>query len=430
MNRLELLVDRDGPLTRAAVLADGRLTDLHIDHAGRPSLLGAVILGRVERIVTALNGAFIDLGGGLSGLLPASDVRRPIQDHDDFPATRSRPGIKQGGKPGAKPVPIGTLLRAGQPVAVQVKADAAGAKGPSLTMDITLPGRFLVHAPLGRDIAVSKRLGSGPERAALARRVEELATGSGWIVRAGAATASDALLAAESEALHLQWRAIRDDARAGTAPRLLHAGPDAPTRALIEQGAAAPDSILVDDPAPPGLPGLVGPGDGPLLAGLRAWCGRAAPDLLPRLAAHKLQHTPPPEAAQRLFDLRDLDGAIAGLLDPRVPLPHGASLVIERTEALTVVDVNAGERGNPLDVNLDAAAEIARQLRLRNVGGIVVVDFVNMRGRGDAERVLAALSHAVDSDPVQTQVYGMSKLGLVELTRARRGTPLAALLRP
>ena len=104
--------------------------------------------------------------------------------------------------------------------------------------------------------------------------------------------------------------------------------------------------------------------------------------------------------------------------------------MIERTEALTVVDVNAGERGNPLDVNLDAAAEIARQLRLRNVGGIVVVDFVNMRSRGDAERVLAALSQAVESDPVQTQVYGMSKLGLVELTRARRGTPLAALLRP
>ncbi|WP_395457666.1 ribonuclease E/G (plasmid) [Azospirillum melinis] len=419
MSRLELLVDRDGPLTRAAVLTDGRLTDLHIDHAGRPSLLGAIILGRVERIATGLNGAFVDLGNGpghgLSGLLPATDVRRPILD-DDQPHSRPQ---SSSHRPGAKQAPIGALLRTGQPVLVQVKADAAGAKGPSLTMDITLPGRFLVHAPLGRDIAVSKRLGSGPERATLARRIEQLATGAGWIVRAGAAQVSDALLAAESEALHLQWRAIRDDARAGSAPRLLHPGPDAPTRALIEQGAAAPAAILVDDPPPAGGIRI---GDGPLLSTLRDWCGHHAPDLLPRLGGHT--------DAQRLFDLRDLDSAIAGLLDVRVPLPLGGSLVIERTEALTVVDVNAGERGNPLDVNLDAAAEIARQLRLRNVGGIVVVDFVNMRSRGDAERVLAALSQAVESDPVQTQVYGMSKLGLVELTRARRGTPLAALLRP
>lgn len=411
MSRLELLVDRDGPLTRAAVLADGRLTDLHIDHADRPSLLGAVILGRVERIATGLNGAFIDLGSGLSGLLPAADVRRPVLD-DDSPLSRYHP------RPGSKPAAIGALLRTGQPVVVQVKADAAGAKGPSLTMDITLPGRFLVHAPLGRDISVSKRLGSGPERAALARRIEGLATGAGWIVRAGAAQVPDELLAAESEALHLQWRAIRDDARAGSAPRLLHSSPDAPTRALIEQGAAAPASIIVDDPVPAGG---IAVGEGPLLSGLRGWCDRHAPDLLPRLTAHR--------ASQRLFDLRDLDSAIAELLDVRVPLPQGGSLVIERTEALTVVDVNAGERGNPVDVNIDAAAEIARQLRLRNVGGIVVVDFVNMRGRGDAERVLAALSHAVESDPMQTQVYGMSKLGLVELTRARRGTPLAALLR-
>jgi len=416
MSRLELLVDRDGPLTRAAVLTDGRLTDLHIDHAGRPSLLGTIILGRVERIATGLNGAFVDLGNGLSGLLPAADVRRPILD-DDSPQPRAN-------RPGAKPAPIGALLRTGQPVMVQVKADAAGTKGPSLTMDITLPGRFLVHAPLGRDIAVSKRLGSGPERAALARRIEQLATGAGWIVRAGAAQVSDALLAAESEALHLQWRAIRDDARAGSAPRLLHSGPDAPTRALIEQGAAAPATILVDDPPPAEGIGASGIriGDGPLLSTLRDWCGHHAPDLLPRLGGHT--------DTQRLFDLRDLDTAITDLLDVRVPLPLGGSLVIERTEALTVVDVNAGERGNPLDANLDAAAEIARQLRLRNVGGIVVVDFVNMRSRGDAERVLAALSQAVESDPVQTQVYGMSKLGLVELTRARRGTPLAALLRP
>ncbi|MDQ2105129.1 ribonuclease E/G [Azospirillum sp. C340-1] len=162
---------------------------------------------------------------------------------------------------------------------------------------------------------------------------------------------------------------------------------------------------------------------------LAAWCADRAPDLEERVEPFDARLlAAPPDGRQRLFDLRDLDAEIETLLGTRVPLSGGGSLVIERTEAMTVVDVNAGERGNPLDVNLEAAAEIARQLRLRNAGGIVVVDFVNMRNRGDAERLLAALSRAVEDDPAQTQVYGLSKLGLVEMTRARRGTALMDLL--
>ncbi|TWA62024.1 ribonuclease E/ribonuclease G [Azospirillum brasilense] len=393
----DILIDRDGPLTRAAVLSGGRLTDLYIDHAERPSLLGHVFLGRVERIATGLDGAFVDLGTGKSGLLSALDARGPK------------------GRPKAKGERIGNLLRTGQTVLVQVKADATGAKGPSLTMDITLPGRFLVHAPLGRDVAVSKRLGSGPERAELARRIQDIAPGAGWIVRAGAATAPDGLLVAESDALHLAWRSIRDAAERGGGPALLLPGPDAPRRALIEHGAAVPSRIIVDDVA--------------LARDLAGWCADRAPDLEERVEPFDARLlAAPSDGRQRLFDLRDLDAEIETLLGTRVPLSGGGSLVIERTEAMTVVDVNAGERGNPLDVNLEAAAEVARQLRLRNAGGIVVVDFVNMRNRGDAERLLNALSRAVEDDPAQTQVYGLSKLGLVEMTRARRGTALADLL--
>ena len=383
---VEILLDRDGPLTRAAVLTGGRLTDLYIDHAGRPSLLGAIFLGRVERIATGLDGAFIDLGMGKSGLLIASDARGP------------KGRVER----------IGTLLRTGQSVIVQVKTDAVGGKGPSLTMDVTLPGRFLVHTPLGRSVAVSKRLGSGPARAELARRVEAVAVGQGWIVRAGAAAASDDLLAAEADALRMAWRSVSVAAEGGAAPALLLPGLDAARRALVEHGAAEPGHILVDGPE--------------FLRDLTGWCEERAPDLADRIVRH--------DGLPRLFDLRDLDAEIDRLLGPRVPLSGGGSLVIERTEAMTVVDVNAGERGNPLDVNLEAATEIARQLRLRNVGGIVVVDFVNMRSRGESERLLTALAGAVESDPAQTQVYGMSKLGLVEMTRARRGTALADLLAP
>ncbi|WP_029008922.1 ribonuclease E/G [Azospirillum halopraeferens] len=387
---VEILVDRSGPLTRAAVLTAGRLTDLYVDNTGRPSLLGAVFLGRVERIATGLDAAFVDLGGGVSGLLGAADVR-----------------AEAGGRRG-KPERIGTLLRTGQTVMVQVKADAAGAKGPTLTMDVTLPGRFLVHAPLAAGIAVSKRLAQGAARGDLLRRLEAVLVGEGWIARSGAAAAAAEPLAAEADSLAVAWRSIAAAAATAIPPARLHDGPDAPRRAVLEHGGGPVERITVDGRA--------------LAADLAAWCAAAAPDLAGRITA--VDGRPGP------FELRDLDAEIETLSGPRVPLSAGGSLVIERTEALTVVDVNAGERGNPLDVNLEAAAEIARQLRLRNVGGIVVVDFVNMRGRSDGERLLNALSRAVADDPAQTQVYGLSKLGLVELTRARRGTALADLLTP
>lgn len=391
MSGLEILIDRDGPLTRAAVLSDGVLTDLYVDRLDRPSLLGAIFLGRVDRIVAGLDGAFVDLGGGRSGLLTGADVRG------------------SQGRLRSKGERIGSVLRTGQSILVQVKTEAGDAKAAALTMDITFPGRFLVHAPFGHDIAVSKRLGDGPARGELARRIGALVSGDGWIVRAGAANAPDSLLAAESESLHLQWREIRDAAGAGTAPALLLPGPEAATRALIERGGISPaPRILIEDEA--------------LSADLADWCADRAPDLHAVLARHDRREG-------RLFERHDLDGAIERLLDRKVPLSAGGSLIIDPTEALTVIDVNAGERGNPLAANLEAAGEIARQLRLRNVGGIVVIDFVNMRNRGDSERVLTALTHAVENDPAQTQVYGMSKLGLVEMTRARRGTSLAALLR-
>ncbi|WP_448191021.1 ribonuclease E/G [Azospirillum sp. sgz301742] len=382
MSAPEVLVDRLGPLMRAAVLTGGRLTDLYIDNAERPSLLGSVFLGRVERIATGLDAAFVELGTGKPGLLGVADARGP------------KGRVER----------IGTLLRTGQPVLVQVKADAVGAKGPTLTMDVTLPGRFLVHAPLARGIAVSKRLVQGPARTELVRRLEAVVLGEGWIARSGAATAAPDVLAAEAEALVLAWRAVQQAAT--SAPALLRHGPDAAQRALIEHGS--PTRIVAEGKSH--------------AAALADWCAEFAADLADRVEAYT--------ASPGLFEMRDLDEEIDTLLGPRVPLSAGGSLVIERTEALTVVDVNAGERGNALDVNLEAAREIARQLRLRNVGGIVVVDFVNMKGRGDAERLLNALSAAVADDPAQTQVYGLSKLGLVEMTRARRGTALAALLTP
>ncbi|MEE3623808.1 ribonuclease E/G [Nitrospirillum sp. BR 11752] len=314
---------------------------------------------------------------------------------------------------------------------VQVKADPVAAKGALLSMDVALPGRFLVHTPLAAGIHVSKRLGQGAsaaaERARLTTVVRDAVPAGGrggpggwaggWIVRAAAAAVPAVWLAQEAEALALDWRGV---ARAGDGPpAVLLPAPHAGIRALMEQTGQPVDAILVDDRAASGQD---------LYAELRRWCDDRAGDLLPVLRRAS--------TGLPLFDGGDLDGAIAKLLRPRVPLfgakAGGAtgSLVIERTEALTVIDVNGGEKGDPLAVNLAAVPEIARQLRLRNVGGIVVVDFINLSRPPDRERLILALTGAVADDPGNTQVYGMSRLGLVEMTRQRRGPSLLDLVAP
>lgn len=382
--RRRLLIDQRGPLRRCAMLSDGILTDLAIDHVERPAWLGAIVLGRVTRVVAGLDAAFVEFGDSTPGFLSAADVR-----------------------PSRRDARIGQLLRTGQMVMAQVKADAHDGKGAVLTMDLSLPGRFLVHTPLGDGIHISKRLGKGPEVQALRQRLTStLPNQGGWIVRAEALQADHALVLGEAETLLADAYTVQR-AAAGTHPATLLPPPDAIRRALVELPRDGLVEIMVDGPE--------------MLATVKSTATALAPDLLPLIIPHK--------APRPLFDQGDVDNAIAALTDRRVDLGQGGSLVIDRTEALTVIDVNGGERGNPLATNLDACLEIARQLRLRNVGGIVVVDFVNMARAGDREAVIQRLSSAVADDPVATHVYGMSRLGLVEVTRARRGGTLAELLR-
>lgn len=381
--RRRLLIDQQGPLTRCALLGDGHLTDLAIDHAERPVWQGAVVQGRVTRIVAGLDAAFIEFGDNVPGFLAAADVR---------------PGRRGGA--------IGQLLRTGQIVTAQVKADAHDGKGAVLTMDIALPGRFLVYTPLGDGFHFSKRLGKGPDVSALRQHLTaSLPNQGGWVIRSGALGADPSLLLDEAETLLADWHRTQGGI-GGPAPATLLPAPHAIHRALVELPRDGLEEITVE--------GLN------LLTQVKSICTSVAPDLLPLTNLHK--------ATGALFDQGDLDGAIAALIGRRVALGQGGSLVIDRTEALTVIDVNGGERGNPLATNLDACVEIARQLRLRNVGGIIVVDFVNMARAGDREAVIQRLSAAVADDAVATHVYGMSRLGLVEVTRARRGPSLADLL--
>lgn len=367
-----------GRLRRAALVEDGTLTDLIVDRTDRPSLVGAVIRGRVVRLSVGLDAAFVEIGDRLPALLNAADVR-----------------------PRRRDARIGQLLRAGQEIVVQVKADAHGNKGAVITMDVALPGRFLVHTPLGAGIHLSRRLGRGPQRERLRCIVQDAAPhGGGWIVRAEATMADPSLISKEAHALWARWL----DAVAGEDAGILPA-PTAWERAMVELSGRA-GRIRVQGPD--------------VFAAVRRWCMEWATDLEERVVAHRSPHP--------LFEEDDLEGTIAALQDRHVTLSDGGSLVIDRTEAMTIIDVNGGERGNVLATNLEACREIARQLRLRNVGGIVIVDFINVTNASDRERIELAMSHAVSSDPAGSHVYGMTRLGLMELTRARRGLSLSDLL--
>lgn len=338
----------------AALDADGRAVDLRVDRLDRPTLEDGVFLARVEQFLKNRNAAVVSLGAFGRGMLAAADAR-PVPSPER---------------------PLGAILRAGQPIIVQVKADAVGDKAATVTMDVVLTGRLLACAALGRGVAVSRRLAVDAAarqalRDGLARRAPREV---GWIIRAAAAGASDVALDAEAARLLTLWREVAAAGQGGE-PRLLRPPPDA-----LERLQTAYDAPTAPPPqAPPAPPGF------------------------------------------------DFAALLAALTRPQVALPNGGRLIIEPTAALTAVDVDGGA-GDALSVNLAAADELARQLRLRNLGGVVMADFIRMKARGDQEKLLARLRAAVADDPMQTDVYGLTRLGLAELTRARRGRGLAETL--
>ncbi len=281
----------------------------------------------------------------------------------------------------------------GRAAVLQVLRDGSGDKLPLAGRSVALVGRALVHLPLDSGIRASRRLGGPPEaRKALQAGLE--ARAGGWIIRSAASLVGEADWRAEIAALAAEGARL---AAGASLP-----APDAARRLLCDHGLPAPDGIQVA--------GLAA------ARSVRRWCEAFAPSLLARIEQHSGGGT--------LFDLHDLDAAIDALAQPRIALPGGGSLIIERTQALAAIDVNSGAEANTLAVNLAAAPEIARQLRLRHIGGIVVIDFISLPRARDRARTEAALAAALASDPTRTQILPMSRLGLVELSRERRGPEL------
>ncbi len=398
----EILINIRPGETRIALLEQTRLCELEIVRNDGKSVVGNVYLGRVEKVLRGLAAAFVDIGLERSGFLALAEARPP-----DW----RRPSEGDGAEIRDR---ISDYLNEGAAVLVQVLRDPSGDKGAKLTTRITLPGRHLVYAPGLAEIKISRRIEDDDARARLSAFIDsEAQKGEGFILRTAAAAAADEDLAGEIGDLRAAWAVIGENRNASKPPACLHEDLDPLLRVLRDGAGREIKRVAVDEAK--------------VLAVIREYCQESLPEMTAALERH--------DGADDLFEAAGVEEQIERALSSVVALPSGGSIIIEETAALTAIDVNTGSAGNrgsseetALATNLEAAAESARQIRLRNLGGTLIIDFVPMRYRGNGAAVLAELRRAVASDPRVPHVIGFTRLGLVEMTRRKQRQSLKKAL--
>ncbi|OHV34855.1 ribonuclease [Pseudofrankia sp. EUN1h] len=387
-----MLVRNAGDRTQIAVLEDGVLVEHFVTRASSASYAGNVYLGRVQNVLASMEAAFVDIGKGRNAVLYAGEV--------NYDAS----GLE------GRPRKIEQALKPGQSVLVQVSKDPIGHKGARLTSQISLPGRYLVYVPDGQSAGISRKL-PDTERSRLKSILKKITPEDGGvIVRTAAEGASEQELERDIERLAAQWEDIARKAQKASAPALLYGEPDLVVRVIRDIFNEDFTELLVQ-----------GSGEAETIEN---YVDMVAPDLRPRVRRHV--------GTIDLFTEYRVDEQLAKALDRKVWLPSGGSLVIDRTEAMTVVDVNTGKftgKGGNLEEtvtknNLEAAEEIVRQLRLRDIGGIIVIDFIDMVLESNRELVLRRLTECLGRDRTRHQVAEVTSLGLVQMTRKRVGQGL------
>ncbi|MBM7796912.1 Rne/Rng family ribonuclease [Pseudoglutamicibacter cumminsii] len=390
----KMVVREDSERIQIGVLEDDILVEHFVSHTTQDSLIGNVYLGRVQNVLPSMEAAFVDIGRGRNAVLYAGEV--------NWDAAQLDGQAKR----------IENALKSGDSVLVQVTKDPVGHKGARLTSQISLPGRYLVYVPGGSMTGISRKLPE-VERTRLKRILREHTPDeAGVIVRTAAEGASEEELMNDINRLRVQWEAIEKASKSTKtrAPELLYAEPDLTIKTvrdvfnedfseLVVQGEHVWDTI-------------------------EAYVTYVAPDLLDRLSKW--------EGEEDVFDAKRINETLAKALDRKVNLPSGGSLVIDRTEAMTVIDVNTGKftgTGGNLEEtvtknNLEAAEEVVRQLRLRDIGGIIVIDFIDMVLEANRDLVLRRLVECLARDRTKHQVSEVTSLGLVQMTRKRVGTGL------
>jgi ribonuclease G len=402
---LDILVEEmDGGLWVAAVKG-GRLEGIEIDPGEENVRWGAIYWAKVARIDKSIDAAFVLLDGEHEGVLNNADVR--LKDKDGK--------ILKGGSHS-----IAKSLEPGQMVAVQAKTGyfrqpgyefMRDAKLPKVSMDVTLPGRFLIYAPTMEGNQVSSRIRDRKLRDNLLHMMDGFAPLKGLILRSSSEDTQRDVLLREAKILEKNWQKI-ESFFTGNKPLLVMDGPDAFQRALADQAGKSIDRIEI--------------AAANRRKQMEEWCAVFAPDIVTKIRLVEIKKT---RLDLALFDDRDILDSIENLCRDYALLPGGGSIIVQETAALTAIDVNRGADHRPvLAVNEEAAKEIARQLRLRNIGGIVVVDFLKLAGKAEQEKFLKALEAAFDTDPCTVQIHGFTSLGLVEITRKKRTPSLSERL--
>jgi ribonuclease G len=415
----EILINAAARETRVAIIEDDRLVELLVDRPDNRRMIGDIYLGKVEAVLPGIQAAFVNIGTEKSAFLHASDVVEDDSDDDadpddkpdaddprDTEASGGGGASSNGDRSRKKVPPIQDIIKRGQDIVVQVTKEPISTKGSRVTAQISLAGRFLVYIPDSSRVGVSRKIGSGAERQRLKEQVRSFLPekSGGVIVRTVSEDVTPEMLRRELESLMAQWKRIKKKTRFVRAPALIHRETGL-TRGLVRDlFSAKVDSLTVDSKQ--------------VFNEITEYLTDIAPDLIPRVKLY--------EDRVPLFDKFEIEEEIRDIFKRRCDLKSGGYLIIEPTEALVSIDVNSGRYTGKKDpeqtvlrTNMESAAEIARQLRLRDVGGIIVCDFIDMELKQNRDRVIQELRNHLSRDRARTKAFAVSELGLVEMTRQR-----------
>ncbi|MDO3388359.1 ribonuclease G [Gilvimarinus sp. SDUM040013] len=397
----EILINVSPVETRVALVENGVLQELHVERIHNKGFVGNIYKGKVVRVLPGMQAAFVDIGLERTGFIHAQEL---MPESDD--------GERRGTLPDVR-----TLVREGQSILVQVSKDPIGTKGARLTTHITLSSRYLVYMPNSRHIGVSVRIDDEAERERLRRAVEVAvkkgAGEGGFIVRTVAEGVDSDTVAADIPFLQKHWQGLESKAKSLGVPSVVHEDMPLAMRTMRDLARRPIEKIRVDSRQ--------------TWSQMREFANEYCPQLIASIECY--------QGERPLMDLYGIEDEISRALNTHVPLKSSGYLIVEQTEAMTTIDVNTGAfvgRRNLEETifktNMEAAGAIARQLRVRNIGGIIVLDFIDMQDSEHQRQVIRALEKVLEKDHAKTKITGVSELGLVEMTRKRTRESLGQML--
>ncbi|HEX6981944.1 MAG TPA: Rne/Rng family ribonuclease [Balneolaceae bacterium] len=411
----QIIIHASGKQTRIALLENGELAQLFIESEENQRTVGNIYLANVHKVMSGIRAAFIDMGTPKDAFLHFSDASDHLKEYVQM--LNGRNAIHKNvrdelEKTNFDKIPnyekqnwAGKILQSGQKLLVQIVKEPIGSKGPRISTDITVAGRFLVLIPMGEYIAVSRKINNYKERRRLKSVVGSMVPeGFGVIIRTVAKGQDKKALEDDMRDVLKKWEHILERLETAKPPALLYKDLDMTESLVRDLFAKQYDRVLVDDPA--------------MFKNIKSYVSQIAPQMIPNVELYK--------GREHIFDFMKIAKDVDSIFSPRVRMPSGGYLIFEQTEAMYVVDVNSGpyaakkkQEDNSLKTNLEAAREIAKQLRLRDIGGIIVVDFIDLRNDKNRKKIYDELKKEFKKDPAKTNVIGMSDFGVAQITRQR-----------